>query len=82
MVSALVPEGSRSINGRITAVRGSVVEVEFDCGLPAVNEALLVPDLICLDRFGDFDDLMLSLGKESKHGQGSEVCGAVVGFGA
>jgi len=30
----------RALPGRVTAVRGSVVEVEFSSGLPAINEAL------------------------------------------
>src|SRR5579863_3663244 len=31
-------------DGRITAIRGSVVEVAFSDGLPAINEALRISD--------------------------------------
>lgn len=34
------PSADRNPNGRVTAVHGSVVEVVFEHGLPAINEAL------------------------------------------
>ena len=36
----MVVSGQNGQDGRVTAVRGSVVEIAFTSGLPAINEAL------------------------------------------
>jgi len=42
LIPVVAKTGSNAATGRVTAVRGSVVEVEFGDGLPAINEALRV----------------------------------------
>ena len=36
----MVVSGQSGQDGQVTAVRGSVVEIAFTTGLPAINEAL------------------------------------------